>query len=357
MGSSAKERSVDSVNEKEFRMPWLLKVTFAVGVLVPVCMIVHSSDHQLKDMKRELQHKESARLSAVEEMDMQSMIADQSATEAKQLAGEVKAIAGSKYLVEQQLKRSSKWLDDERQISTGLQQEINKLAAQRRAYQEREGELKDIIELLEGEPVEEFRMTWQFALGAEVGAGADQSRAEELLPYAVDRHPSGQGMIVTHQPVGEIEAVKVAILGLGWQGRKESGHIAENFFARVVVLATNHNVALPGLRQVSHDEGDGGVLVDVSFLSLESGYLTSQGSEGLTGSGKNVGQPMATQFLLLGLVPFRWRFPLEALAQVFGEVLVADSLALSFPRFPREGWILGRISGGLDTEVVPSHLA
>ena len=151
MGSSAKERSVDSVNEKEIRMPWFLKVTFAVGVLVPVCMIVHSSDHHLKDMKRELQLKESARLSAIEAMDMQSMIAAQSATEAKQLAGEVKAIAGSKYLVEQQLKRSSKWLDDERQISTGLQQEINKLAAQRRVYQEREGELKDIIELLEGE--------------------------------------------------------------------------------------------------------------------------------------------------------------------------------------------------------------
>ncbi len=151
MGSSAKERSVDSVNEKEIRMPWFLKVTFAVGVLVPVCMIVHSSDRQLKDMKQELQLKESARLSAIEAMDMQSMIAAQSATEAKQLAGEVKAIAGSKYLVEQQLKRSSKWLDDERQISTGLQQEINKLASQRKAYQEREGELKDIIELLEGE--------------------------------------------------------------------------------------------------------------------------------------------------------------------------------------------------------------
>ena len=151
MGFSATERSVDSDNEKGFRMPWPLKIIFAVGVLVPVCMIVHSSDHQLKDMKRVLQLKENARLSAVEEMDMQSMIADQSAAEAKQLAGEVKALAGSKRLVDQQLERSSKWLDDERQISTGLQQEVKKLAAQRSFYREREGELKDIIELLEGE--------------------------------------------------------------------------------------------------------------------------------------------------------------------------------------------------------------
>lgn len=132
-------------------MPWPLKMTFALGVLVPVSMIVHSSDYQLKEMKRGLQLKESERLSAVEEMDMQSMIAAQSAAEAKQLAGEVKAIAGSKRLVEQRLEQSSKWLDDERQISTGLQQEVNKLAAQRKAYQEREGDLKDIIELLEGE--------------------------------------------------------------------------------------------------------------------------------------------------------------------------------------------------------------
>ena len=213
-----------------------------------------------------------------------------------------------------------------------------------------------VLDEAKGQPVQEFGMAGQFALGAEVGARPDQSRAEELLPNAIDRHPGGQGVIITHHPVGEVEAVVVAILGLGRKGGKKSGHPARNLLARVVVLAPYHDVTLPSLRQVSHDEGDGGVLVDVSFLSLESGYLSSQGSEGLTDPGVNISQPMPAQLLLLSFVPLRGHLALVALSQVFGEILVANSLALPFPGLPRKGRILGRIGGRLDTEVIPPHL-
>ena len=66
---------------------------------------------------------------------------------------------------------------------------------------------------------------------------------------------------------------------------------------------------------------------------------------------------MTAQLLLLGGIPFRRRFTLEALAQVVRQVLIAGSFPLPLPRFPREGRVLDRVSGRLDAEVVPSHLA
>ncbi len=151
MRSSKARKEGESVIVKDFRLPWALRMTFAAGILIPVLMIVHSSDHQLKDMKRSLQQQENARLSVVEERDLLASAVARSAAQAKELAGDMKVMSGRKLLVEQQLEQSGKWLDDERRIRTGLQHELNKLSAEQNAYRKREEELHDIIELLEGE--------------------------------------------------------------------------------------------------------------------------------------------------------------------------------------------------------------
>jgi chromosome segregation ATPase len=151
MGSSNARKGGEAIIVKDFRLPWTLRMTFAAGILIPVLMIVHSSDHQLKDMKRSLQQQENARLSVVEERDLLARAAAQSAVQAQELAGDMKVMSDRKLLVEQQLEQSGKWLDDERRIRTGLQHEVNKLSAKQNAYRKREGELHDIIELLEGE--------------------------------------------------------------------------------------------------------------------------------------------------------------------------------------------------------------
>jgi chromosome segregation ATPase len=153
MGSSSAIKDSDKLSLREFRLPWVLRIAFAAGILIPVCMIIHSSDRQLQAMEKSLQQKEKARVSITGERDVLAQVAAQSAAQAMELSGEVQVIAGSKRTMEQQLKESGKWLDDERRMRSSLQDKVATLSLQMKAYQEREGGLQDIIELLEGEVV------------------------------------------------------------------------------------------------------------------------------------------------------------------------------------------------------------
>src|SRR5262249_32535982 len=70
-----------------------------------------------------------------------------------------------------------------------------------------------VVHELHGQPVEQLRMAWRFALGAEILSRLDQTGAEQLLPEAIGGHASGQRMLTRHQPAGEAEAVAWSIGG------------------------------------------------------------------------------------------------------------------------------------------------
>ena len=72
-----------------------------------------------------------------------------------------------------------------------------------------------VFNKLHGQPVKQLGVAREIALRAEVRAGFHQARAEELLPHAVNRHARGERMLTADQPVGEIQAVVIALLRLG----------------------------------------------------------------------------------------------------------------------------------------------
>ena len=151
MGSSSAIKDSDRLSVREFRMPWVLRIAFAAGIVISVCMIIHSSDRQLRAMEESFKLEEKARMTLAGERDVMARVVARSAAETKELSGEIEVIAGSKRAIEQQFKESGKWLDDERRIRSGLQDEVARLSVQMTAFQKREGALQDIIELLEGE--------------------------------------------------------------------------------------------------------------------------------------------------------------------------------------------------------------
>ena len=51
-----------------------------------------------------------------------------------------------------------------------------------------------ILHEANGEPIEQLRMGGAFALRAEIFGGLHQTGSEEALPFAIDRHASGQRM-------------------------------------------------------------------------------------------------------------------------------------------------------------------
>ena len=61
MGSSSAIKDSNKLILKEFRLPWVLRIAFAAGIVIPVCMIIHSSDQQLRAMEEFLQQKEEVR--------------------------------------------------------------------------------------------------------------------------------------------------------------------------------------------------------------------------------------------------------------------------------------------------------
>lgn len=151
MGSSGAIKDKDSLRMREFRLPWSLRISFAAGIIIPVCMIIHSSDRQFRAMEESLKQGEKSRMSVAGERDVLTKVVEQSVAEAKELSGKIEVITGSKRTIEQQLKESGQWLDDERRIRSSLQDEVTRIAGQMTAYQKREGDLQDIIELLESE--------------------------------------------------------------------------------------------------------------------------------------------------------------------------------------------------------------
>ncbi len=151
MGSSGAIKDKSSFSVKEVRLPWSLRIVFAAGIIIPVCMIIHSSDIELRSMEQSLKQEEKARISVSGERDMLTKVVEQSAARAEELSGKLEVITGSKRAIEQRLEESGKWLNDERRIRSSLQERVSSLSGKMTDYQNREDALQDIIELLEGE--------------------------------------------------------------------------------------------------------------------------------------------------------------------------------------------------------------
>ena len=65
---------------------------------------------------------------------------------------------------------------------------------------------------LDREPIEQFRMARQFALGAEVLLRLDQAGAPQLAPQPVHRHARRQRVVRIDQPAGHAHSVGRGIL-------------------------------------------------------------------------------------------------------------------------------------------------
>ena len=65
MGSSSAIKDSDRLSVREFRLPWVLRIAFAAGIVISVCMIIHSSDRQLRAMEESFKLEEKGILKNV----------------------------------------------------------------------------------------------------------------------------------------------------------------------------------------------------------------------------------------------------------------------------------------------------
>ena len=82
----------------------------------------------------------------------------------------------------------------------------------------------------------------------------DQPGAEDLLPKTVDCHARGQRVVVTDEPLGQVEPIRSRLVR--WQrqrGEEAWGHRFDRLFRRVV-LATGHPMVLTRCRQFAEDQ-------------------------------------------------------------------------------------------------------
>ncbi len=153
MSFSEVKADTDSLKMSEFRLPWLIRIMFAAGIVIPVGMIIYSSDLEFRALEESLKEEHKAKMTVTGERDVLALVAAEAAAEAGELSGEIKVIAGNTLTLEQQLSESGKWLADERRMRSELQGEVSRISVQMTAFHKREEALQGIIELLESEVV------------------------------------------------------------------------------------------------------------------------------------------------------------------------------------------------------------
>lgn len=153
MSFSEVKADTDSLKMSEFRLPWLIRIMFAAGIVIPAGMIIYSSDLEFRALEESLKEEQKAKMTVTGERDVLALVAAEAAAEAGELSGEIKVIAGNTLTLEQQLSESGKWLADERRMRSELQGEVSRISVQMTAFHKREEALQGIIELLESEVV------------------------------------------------------------------------------------------------------------------------------------------------------------------------------------------------------------
>ena len=200
------------------------------------------------------------------------------------------------------------------------------------------------------EPVEEFGVAGRLALRAEVAAGLHESKSEELLPEAVDRHAGGQGIGRREQPVGEVASVVGLLLGQRVEGR---GHAAGHRFAGLVILPAGHHVRLTRLGQVGHDERRGDHVVEGLLAGFLGELRGAESVEHLLASLELVLEPPVEQALALGVGPLRGLLAADQVLEVTGKFGHAGALFLFGPELEGPLDVLGLFDAMADREAVP----
>src|SRR5262245_40221830 len=112
------------------------------------------------------------------------------------------------------------------------------------------------------QPIQQFRMSWRRALGAEIIVGCNQSFAEIVLPHPVHGHPGCQRIALVNEPTGQIQPVRSSCRFERWQ---DSRHARRDSDSLAQEVASNLHKGFAGLRQFTHHQGAG----HLGFLSAE----------------------------------------------------------------------------------------
>ena len=95
------------------------------------------------------------------------------------------------------------------------------------------------VDKFDGQPVEQLRMAWLFALQSEVVDRAHQARAETKLPQVVDHHACSQRILAVDQPLRQTTTVT----GSACRPRGDlCWYVALDAFTFLVPHATNQHV-------------------------------------------------------------------------------------------------------------------
>ncbi len=103
-----------------------------------------------------------------------------------------------------------------------------------------------------GQPVKQFRVHWQLALGTELFACTDDADSKDCFPVSVGNDASGQRIPLVDQPLRQSEPVWRQIIGQRVEG---CGNSFGHFVARLLKIPSDLNLRDSAFisRQVFHD--------------------------------------------------------------------------------------------------------
>ena len=109
-----------------------------------------------------------------------------------------------------------------------------------------------VLPEIDRQPVEQSRHGGATRLGAEVGRRADDPRAEQRLPDAIDGDPRREWVLRHHHPLSQAQTIGRRVGGRRRQhGRRTRGH----FLSRLRVRDPRQNKRVAGLLRLVHDHG------------------------------------------------------------------------------------------------------
>ena len=268
MSFSEAKADTDSLPISEFRLPWVVRIMFSAAIVIPVVMIIYSSDLEFRALEESLKDEQDAKIIIAGERDVLALVAAEAAAEAGELSGKISAIAENKSTLEQQLTESGKWLADERRIRLGLQGEVTRLSVKMAAFQKREGDLQDIIELLEGEV-------------ASVEKRLEKVRAQETVAPGSPHIPEETQLMAPEIPY--------AFRGNEYQGNNHGSHDAQVIALLNEIGIMNGEIAEVreerNMLRAEHDRLATGK--DESKVALRRSKKESKGRFAIFGKGNN----------------------------------------------------------------------
>ncbi len=177
-----------------------------------------------------------------------------------------------------------------------------RLAIDGRSHQQAE-EFLDVparLAELDRHPIEQLGMRGQFAADPQVAGGADQPRAEQLLPETIDRHSRGHRLFGPQQPLSQAQPIARQ---LGWHRRQRGRSAGRDLVAALVVVAPIQDERRRRFRPFLHHVGDRAAGLDLFFFVFQAGKFAIQLDRRLV----QRGDPPAEDFGLFRFAPLLGR--------------------------------------------------